>query len=710
MVTLSANAARFTFAVEGTEFLVSGFHVREQISRPFLVNLDLASESEIAFDAVIGKTALLTIESSDNDRYFHGIISDFSQSGSRGRFLLYKARVVPAMALLALEQDCRIFQNMTVDAIIGQILKDAGIAADSFDFRLQSSYPQRDYCVQYRETDLDFISRLLEAEGIFYFFEHKTDTHVLVFGDGTVNYQPIDREAEVLFNPGGEMQAEEESVFEFERTRRLHTGTYALQDYLFKNPALDLGVSTADKEFDKYEVYDYPGGYQNKNDGNQLAKVRLQQALLTGDTAEGQSNIARFIPGFTFELSGHDNSGFNQEYLITELTHQGEQPQVLAEHAGGASRYGNRFSAVPSSVNIRPECRTPVPVVHGVHTAIVTGPSGEEIYTDEHGRVKVQFHWDRLGKNDEHSSCWIRVSQTWAGAGWGAMHIPRIGQEVIVDFIEGSPDRPIITGRVYHGTNTPPYPLPDEKTKSTLKSDSTLGGGGSNEIRFEDKKGSEEIYLHGQKDWTIAIDNDKNQTVGNDENVKIGNNRSITVIKDQTEVIGANMTVSVNNIKTETVTINSAETVGGAKELTIGGIYQVTVGGAHNTTVGGAKLEEVGLYKNETIGAAKTTTVAGSHSKNIGKDETVSIGKNHTVTVKGKLSSEVKKEYTLKAKKISIKAEDEIVVSTGKSQLVMKKNGSILLKGKDLAIDGSGKINIKASKNMLIKGSKIKEN
>jgi type VI secretion system secreted protein VgrG len=431
--------------------------------------------------------------------------------------------------------------------------------------------------------------------------------------------------------------------------------------------------------------------------------VRLQQALVSREQAEGESYCPRLSPGFTFTLHGHDFNKFNREYLVTEITHSGSQPQVLQERGGGGgSHYSNHFVAIPSSVTLRPAQVTRKPVIEGVQTAIVTGPAGEEIYTDEHGRIKVQFHWDRRGTHDEKSSCWIRVSHAWAGAGWGAIYIPRIGQEVIVEFIEGDPDRPIITGRVYHGVNRPPYELPAEKTKSTLKSDSTLGGGGSNELRFEDKKGAEEVYLHGQKDWTILIENDKNQTIGHDETLSVGNNRTKRVTVDQsetigsnktiavgvnhTETIGASMSLKVGSTKTETVAINSAETIGVAKELTIGGLYQVSVGGAMNETVGGAKAEEVGGYKMIAVGL----------------DQKETVGKSMSVTVGGDLSETVGKTHSLKAKKVFIEAETEIVLKTGKARIVMKKNGDIQIDGKAIRATASG--------NMTLKGKKILEN
>jgi type VI secretion system secreted protein VgrG len=430
----------------------------------------------------------------------------------------------------------------------------------------------------------------------------------------------------------------------------------------------------------------------------------------------GSSNCRAFTSGYRFTLSDFYRTDMNnKDYVLTAIEHEANQDWEKEAELS----YVNRFTCIPFDVPYRPPRLTPRPVVEGAQTAIVVGPAGEEIYTDEHGRVKMQFHWDREGKKNENSSCWIRVSQLWAGAGWGAMYIPRIGHEVIVNFIEGDPDRPIITGRVYHGTNKPPYGLPDEKTKSTIKSDSSLGGGGSNEIRFEDKKGSEEIYLHGQKDWTIAIENDKNQTVGHDETLSVGNNRTKTVGVDQkeeigsnktiqvganhTEAIGANMSINVGSNKTETVTINTAETIGVAKELTIGGLYQVSVGAAMNETVGAAKAEE--------IGAAKIVAVGANSSEKIGKNKSVDAGGNISESAAKDVSVKSGKKMSLSAgddfaiageKKGVIDIKDQLVIKCGKASITLKKNGDISIQGNKIQIKGSGDV--------IIKGQKILEN
>jgi len=699
MAVLSSEA-QFLFEISGSALGVAEFTAREEISSPCEVDLSLVSEDEINFDDVIGKEALLTILGDEADRYFHGIINEFMQTGSSGRFHLYHTRMVPSMWLLSLEQDCRIFQKKSVPDIVKQVLQDAGITSDRFDFRLQGQYEPKEYCVQYRETDLNFISRLLEEEGIFYFFEHAKDKHLLVFGDSPVNYQPISGEPKVVFNPGQGMVPEKEAVIRLILSRQIRSGKFTYKDFNFEKPSLDLTVDKQDHENKKLEVYDYPGEYLDEDRGKKLAQIRLQEAVMFKDKAEGQSGCPRFIPGFTFKLSDHEREVFNQEYVLLEVLHDGSQPQVLEELSGGSGfSYSNQFLGIPSSVTLRPERNTPKPVVEGVQTAIVTGPAGEEIYPDEHGRVKVQFHWDREGKNDEKSSCWIRVSQAWAGAGWGAMYIPRIGHEVIVDFIEGDPDRPIITGRVYHGTNKPPYDLPGEKTKSTIKSDCSIGGGGSNEFRFEDKKGSEEIYIHGQKDWTIAIDNDKNQTVGNNETLSVGSNRTKTVGVDQSETIGANKTIKVGANhsetiganKTETVAINTAETIGVAKELTIGGAYQVTVGAAMNETIGAAKAEE--------IGAAKSVNVSGNSSENIGSNKSVDAGKDISAKSGKKMSLDSGDDFSIKGdKKGVIDIKDQLTIKCGSASIILKKNGDISIQGKNINVKGSGNIVLKAKK------------
>ena len=640
MTIENANEARFSCRIAGHDMHVVEFNAREKISDLFEVNLNLALEEELNFDDVIGQTALITLEGQDEDRYFFGIVNVFMQTGVDGRFYLYQASVVPAAWLLSLNQDCKIFQKKTVPEIVQQIIEAAGISSEYFEFRLQGTYPAREYCVQYRQSDLDFISRLLEEEGIFYFFEHSDEKNVMVFGDGTVNYQPIPGETQVIYNVGGSMVAEEEAVIEFQLARKIKTGKYTLRDFNFLKPSLDLTSDKTDSDNTTHEVYDYPGKYADETGGRQRAQVRLEESVMYKDSGKGKSVCPRLTSGLTFSLNGNPIDAANQDYLLVEVIHAGAQPQVLGERsaAGKGTSYTNRFTVIPSAVVVRPEQKTPKPIVEGVQTAIVVGPQGEEIYTDKNGCIKVQFHWDRVGQKDENSSCWIRVSQVWAGEGWGAMFIPRIGHEVIVDFIAGDPDRPIITGRVYHGANTPPYDLPDEKTKSVIKSNTSSGGGGFNELRFEDKAGEEEIYLHGQKDWNIAIENDKTQNVGNDETMDVGNDRKKTVGNMQEETIGANKTIQVGADHSEEIGANQSITVGAHRTLTatseeysINGTRDVTVAGPETHTAG-TSMEFDSPLETHTINGQRTLT-AGVEGKTVNGVRTFTAAvENYTVS------------------------------------------------------------------------------
>ena len=570
-----ARPARFRFEIpeaSDLDFRVAGLTATERISAPYKVVLNLGSEDEADFDEVIGKAGLLTILSQDSDRFFHGIVSEFTKTGRCGRFNLYRLILVPSIWLLSLESDCRIFQEKSIPEIVQAILEERQITSDHFAFRLQKDYQPRTYCVQYRESDLNFVSRLLEEEGIFYFFEHDEERHLLVFGDGTVNYQPIGGDAEIEFHPQDLRVPDQEFVSSFVLSRRIRSGKFSHTDFNFEQPSVDLMSAEESDMFETLEIYDYPGEYREQNRGRALAKVRLEEASMLVDKASGKGGCARFVPGFTFTLTDIEIEGFSREYLLIDIMHMGSQPQALEEEsAQGDIEYSNEFMAVPSSVVFRPERITPKPAVEGIQTAIVTGPDGEEIYTDEFGRVKVHFHWDRLGGRDENSSCWIRVASTFAGGNYGVVFTPRIGQEVLVDFVEGDPDRPIITGRVYNADNMPPYTLPDEKTKSTIKTNSSVGGEGFNEIRFEDKKGEEEIFVHGEKDQEIRIKNDRKEWIGRD--------RHLIVSRDEIEQVDRDKHVKVKQDLMNEIARDRNVKVGGKEAVEITGSRSVTVNG-----------------------------------------------------------------------------------------------------------------------------------
>ena len=559
MAKLLGNIEHFTFEVSGLseELKVAGFTGGEQISEPYCYTLKLACEdADLDFDTVVGKPGVLTlIGDHDNiERHVHGIVSCMRFLRQTQRFAVYEAKLVPQLSFLELRQNCRIFQNVTVPQIIESVLKNAQIASDQYKLQLNGKYEAREYCVQYRESDLDFISRLMEEEGIYYFFKHSKTSHLMMLVDNRSAHTKIAAPDQVLFHEISGAVEVEDSINSFTYSEHVQSGQVALRDFNFKKPALGLEVKKQQDKNAALEVYDYPGGYEVPAVGDKFTQVRLEALQADIKQGVGNSNCMRLVPGFQFTLAEYPRQKLNQEYFLTKLNCTAQQPQVLQEAASGkGTSYSNSFLCMPASVPYRAPQIHKRPKINGVQTAIVVGLAGEEIYVDEHGRVKVQFHWDREGKNDEKSSCWVRVSQLWAGASWGAMFIPRIGQEVIVGFLEGNLDRPLITGRVYHGTNRPPYPLPAEKTKSTIKSDSTKGGGGSNELRFEDLKDKEEIYLHGQKDWNIRIENDTKEWVGHD--------RHLIVMHDQMEKVEGDKhqkVVGVQNVKIDgTLSIES---------------------------------------------------------------------------------------------------------------------------------------------------------
>ena len=558
LTRLRGNDARFLFEISGVkpELLVMRFDLAEGVSVPYELSVELAADDEVKMDDALGKEGFLTLTGDGGDRIVHGVVDRFEHMGNRGRFGLYSARVVPYLRWLSLERDCRIFQNKSVPDIVKEILQDSKLPTDRFDFRLQASYAPVEYCVQYRETDLDFVSRLLEEEGIFYFFEHSDTKHLLVFADGPVAYKEIAGESGVTYNFSQGLAPSEECVYRFAFSRQVRSGKMTRRDYNFEKPGLDLTSPEQAKVHEKLEVYDYPGRYVEPDRGKHLTKVRLEESMTYYEAAEGDSTCVRLVPGFKFSLSDHEHGEYNRDYFLTKLVTRGEQPQSLQEASGSGSggfSYSGRFTAIPASVPFRPARVTPKPVVEGIQTATVTGPDGEEIYTDKYGRVKVHFHWDRVGAQDEKSSCWIRVSSTFAGGQYGSIFTPRIGQEVVVDFLEGDPDRPLITGSVYNADQMPPYELPGEKTKSTTKTNSSLGGKGFNEIRFEDKKGEEQLFVHGEKDADIRIKNDRREWVGNDRHLvvardqveKVERDRHAEVVRDEVVKVGRDRHVTV---------------------------------------------------------------------------------------------------------------------------------------------------------------------
>lgn len=580
------STASLLFKVFGTDANISVVHfsANEWISFPYLVEVGCCTLTEIKkIDDILGKNALLTVINSDkksggDDRYFHGVIRRFEYTGRNGHFYLYNAEVVPSFQQLCLRKNFRIFQDMKTQSIIQKILEEWGITSDYHRFALVNQERMRGTCVQYGETDLDFITRLLEEEGIFYFFKHYKDKHVLVMSDDTAVHVPIKGKPSITVNSNDGLVPEKESINSFSLSIRQRPGVYTHRNFTFKNPPLNLTAQNTGTNPARFEIYEYPALHVEPDRGERLAVARLEQLTAMQKQGHGRSSSCRLTPGYKFTLTNHEAKSLNGEYLITEVTHSGSQPQSLEEKAGGDFSYDNTFTVIPATITFRPPAPGEKPTVKGVQTAIVVGPKGEEIHTDEYGRVRVQFHWDREGQRDDKSSCWIRCGQSWGGLTRGSQFIPRIGDEVLVDFIDGDPDRPLIVGSVYNSDNMPINNLKKSITQSGFKT-KTHKGNGFHELRFDDAKGKEEIYLQSEKDWNILVKNNE----------------------------------------TETVYVNKAETIGVAKELTIGAGYQVTVGGAMNESVALAKAEEVGLNRVEAVGVDNIIKVGSNYSLDVGE-------------------------------------------------------------------------------------------
>jgi len=518
--------------------LFHGMTAHEEMSRPFEYQVDLLSaRDDINLDEILGKNVTITLALlNDETRFWNGFVTRFSEGDTHGRLRRYHATVRPWFWFLTRTSDCRIFQEQTVPDIIKEVFADLGMA--EFKFELTSTYRKWPYCVQYRETDFAFVSRLMEHEGIGYHFIHSNGHHTLVLTDSTSMHSPTPGCETLSFVARAEhVRPDLERVRSWDLSREIQPGVYVHDDYDFERPAVKLRtrqIRPRDYTPSDFEVYDYPGLYTQKPDGEQYAAVRIDELASQFEVAQATTNARGLTVGSLLTLEDHPRADQNREYLIVGADYELLFEEYESIRDPRPTSYGCSFSAMPSSQQFRPRRRTRKPFVQGPQTAVVVGPAQDEIFTDEHGRVKVQFRWDRRGTEDENSSCFIRVSQVWAGKGWGAIHTPRVGHEVIVDFLEGDPDQPIIVGRVYNAVNTPPYTLPENKTQSGVKSRSTLGGTPENfnEIRFEDKKGKEHVVIHAERNLNILAKANERKTIGNDSSTTVGNNSTVTVGTD----------------------------------------------------------------------------------------------------------------------------------------------------------------------------------
>jgi type VI secretion system secreted protein VgrG len=737
--------------------LFHGMFGREELGRLSEYQLDLLSDDEkIDLSKVLAKSVTVKVVlPGGGTRFWNGYITRISQVGSLGRYARYRATMRPWLWFLTRTADCRIFQDMTVPDIVTKIFGDH--ASADFDKKLTGTYRKWDYCVQYRETDFNFISRLLEQEGIYYYFKHADGRHTMVLSDAATSHDPFKGFEEIPYR-GHESGAGPDTDFisSWEFGQSIQPGIFAHDDYDFTRPSVELLAKKSHPQkhdLSDYEVYDFPGEYLLKPDGDQYASARIEELAAQFETAEASTNSRGLVTGCTFKLTDQPRDDQNREYLVLSASYALEFSDYETIPDGKSSGYRCGFTCMTSRQQFRPQRSTPKPAVQGPQTAIVVGAAGDEICTDKYGRIKVQFHWDRRGKKDDNSSCWIRVSYPWAGKAWGAIHIPRVGQEVIVDFLEGDPDEPLVTGRVYNAEQMPPYDLPANKTQSGVKSRSSTGGSGANfnEIRFEDKKGSEQLSIHAEKDQDISVENDESHTVGHDrtktidhdetthvkhdrtETVdnnetitigvnrteKVGSNETITIGANRTESVGANESISISANRSITVGASETATVTAMRAHTVGGAEAITVGAAQAVTVGAAQAITVGAGQTTTVGADQTTNVGGNRSMSTAGDQTtavtgnlaMSVGGDESRSVKGGRVGSVGKDDALKVEKnLAFDVGEEIVFKTGDASITMKKDGTITIKGKDVTIDGSGDITVKASGNIVMKGSKIQQN
>jgi type VI secretion system secreted protein VgrG len=722
--------------------LLRGFTGSEAISQPFQFDLDLLSENDsIKFQDIVGQNVTLRLfDAEGKERHWNGFITRFSQGARSDRLTQYHARMEPWLWFLTRKSDCRIFQNVSAPDIIQSIFKELGF--HDVKFRLYGAFEPREYCVQYRETDFNFVSRLMEEEGICYYFLHDDGKHTMVLANDLSAHDPCPVQSTARYDTRPGALAYEDTVSEWQSQEEFRSGAWAQTDYNFETPSASLGVSVNGKN--SYEIFDYTGEYRARGAGDRVARIRLQEQRAPEVVCHGAGACRSFSSGSLFTLKEHYRSDQNQQYLLTSVHHAGTQGGDYETGSGGSEiTYHNSFECIPSSTPFRPARVTPEPVVQGCQTAVVVGPGGEEIYTDKYGRVKVQFFWDRQGKKNANSSCWMRVSQPWAGQNWGAVAIPRIGQEVIVGFLEGDPDQPIIVGRVYNAEQMPPWALPGKAMVSGVQTRSTKGGSPANfnELYFDDTKGSELLHLHAEKDMSTEVEHDKTLWVGHDETCKVDHDRmrlvkhdeNIQIDNDQNELVKRDRSLHVNRDKSETVdrnkTVhvggNQSENIDGSMSITISktltesvllnyaesvlGAMEVTVGGALAITVGGIMAEQVGLAKSEAIGGSKSQMIGGSKNVVVSKDitetvkgaQTVRIGKDLNENVEGQHREEVRKEFMLKAKKIQINADEEIHLKAGAAEILLK-DGNITIKG--------NKISLKADGDIVLKGSKVEAN
>jgi type VI secretion system secreted protein VgrG len=682
--TQTARYLSISTPLGADKLLVQAMHGEERISGLFHFSLEMQSEEKaLDFSKIVGKAVTVTIGLSDGtSRYVNGIVGRFVQGGSDARFTTYYAELHPWLWLLTMTADCKIFQNKSVPDLLTGLFTELGFT----DYRNDCSgtHAAREYCVQYNESAFAFASRLLEEEGIFYFFEHADGKHTLVLADAATAFVAVPGAATVDYGSYGSWQ-QQNVVTGCTLEEAVIPGQFAVDDFGFETPSTDLmGSSDSSKATNgsKRRMYEYPGGFTKKDAAEGLAKRRMEEQEAPQKILRGTSLCRAFLPGYKTTLAKHFRDDANAAYVLYRVS-----------HSATVEDYSNSFEAFPAATVYRPRRTTRKPVIPGTQTAIVVGKSGEEIWTDQYGRVKVQFHWDQAGKNDENSSCWIRVAHGWAGKAWGSMFLPRIGQEVVVSFLEGDPDRPLITGSVYNAEQTVPYTLPADQTKSTIKSNVSKGGGGFNELRFEDKKDSEEIFLQAQKDLNAVIRNNETHKVGFEKKDK--GNQTIDIYNDRT------VTLDQGNEK-----------------------LQVKKGNRDVLVDTGNETHKVAGTRDVTVTKAETHTNSDNFDQKVTKNYTLKVDGDLTITVTGKVTIKSTADMLLESSaKLTAKATADLATQgmniSNKATADLKNEAlnvtnkasvNLTNEGAMVSSKASGMHSVEASGILTVKGSLVKIN
>jgi type VI secretion system secreted protein VgrG len=611
---------QFTSPAGKDVLLVESIEGGEGISRLFEYNVDLLASKDTSIDptALIGSKVTVAIGLNDavGSRYINGIVASFVQSAGDDEFNVYQARIVPSMWQLTLSTNCRVFQSKTVLDIAKAVIGEYGL---SLSDQTTGSYTQLEYCTQYSESDFQFVSRILEESGIFYWFEHSDQDNKIVLGDDRTAYQdcPLSSTVPYALNARGAEGAYGAMITEFTSTATMVSGKHSTSDYNYRNFArVDATDKNSASPYGKnaFDQYLYPAGAEGYADGatqptsdieKLFIETRVQASDAMAEVLRGVSNARSLCAGYTFSMEDHPRDAWNRKYLLTTVTMSADQvPPYRASDQGKDEEYSNQFTAVSSDIVYKPAKTFRKPRIYGPQTALVVGTSGDEIYLDALGRIKVRFFWDKLDDRDSTvNTTWVRVAQPWAGNGWGAYFWPRVKDEVVVQFLNGDPDNPVVTGSVYNAVNTVPYPLPDNGTRSGIMTRSSKGGSAANanELRFEDKKGDEQVYIHAEKDMDVSIEHDRR--------ISVGNNDSLLVTGNQTEEIDQNFN---RNIKS-----NSVEKIASNADLNIGGNLTEAVGGNHALNVSSSQSIQVGsaysLNCNGTvyINAASSVVIQG---------------------------------------------------------------------------------------------------